>query len=293
MSGQHDTTALTVILPVYNGAATMREQLDALVDQRWDGVWEILIVDNASTDDTASIAAEYASRVDRVRVVSAPAEHNLSYVRNVGVAAARGRSVAFCDDDDVVGDGWVAAMGNALEAHRVVASRMEYATLSEPAALVGRGEFQSHGIETLFGYPVVNGASGWRRSLWLDVGGNDEALGFTGEDHDMALRAHLATGVEPYFCEDAVYHCRRRAGLGATFRQARRYGRAQALLFRRYGRGRPDARLSIGVAVKHWLWLVRHVLDVRRPAAQTLWAWRAGLRVGRLAGSLRYRTRYL
>jgi glycosyltransferase involved in cell wall biosynthesis len=293
MTVEAPAVALSVILCVHNGAATMRGQLDALVAQEWDEPWEIVVVDNASTDGSAAVATEYLGRGAPVRVVAAAERLGLSYARNVGVAQARGRSVAFCDDDDRVGAGWVAAMGHALVAHRVVASRMEYEELSDPGALTGRADFQSEGIEHLFGYPIVNGASGWRRDLWLALGGNDESLDFSGEDHDMALRALLHEGVTPHFAEDAVYHCGRRQGLRPTFTQARRYGRAQVVLYSRYGRGRAGAATPLGLALKQWAWLVKHAAGARDPAQQTLWGWRAGLRVGRLEGSLRERTRFL
>jgi len=284
-----DTVALSVILCVRNGAGSMEGQLDALLAQDWDRAWEILVVDNGSTDGTREVAERYAARDPRVRVIDASDRRGLSHARNVGVRHARGAAVAFCDDDDRVGAGWVAAMGAALDDHEVVASRMEYEQLSEPGALTGRAEFQSHGIERLFGLPIVNGASGWRRDLWLRLGGNDEDLDYSGEDHDLALRAHLQAGVEPFFVADAVYHCGRRRGARATFRQARRYGRAHVMLHARYDHGSNAGGTSAG---RQWAWLVRHVADLRDPDRGTLWAWRAGTRAGRLEGSVRLRTWY-
>jgi len=284
---ENEVIDASVIVCVRNGADRMHRQLDAVLGQEWDRPWEVVVVDNGSTDATATVAAAYAARDPRVRVVDAAARAGLSYARNVGVAHARGHSVIFCDDDDRVGDGWLKAMGEALRDHDVVAPRMEYAELSEPAALAGRADFQSTGLESVFGYPIVNGVAGWRRDLWLSLGGNDESLDYSGEDHDLALRAHLDAGVTPYFCAEAVYHCGRRAGRGPTFRQARRYGRAQVVLARRYGRGRPGARQPVAAVVRQWAWVAKHVPDAFAADRSTYWAWRAGLRVGRLEGSLR------
>ena len=281
---------LTVILPVRNGASSIARQIDAVLQSKWDRPWELLVVDNASTDATAEIVAGYLLRDDRVRAVQASDHAGLSYARNVGVEHARGRAVAFCDDDDAVDPGWVRAMGEALGAYEVVASHMVYETMSDAAALDGRADFQSRRIEHLFGCPIVNGASGWQRWLWRELGGNDESMRTTGEDFDMALRAHLDHGVVPYFAEAAVYHCRRRAGARATFRQARRFGWSHVELFRRYGRGRVDRRRELRRAVTTWWWLLRSLPSLRRPEARTLWAWRAGQRVGRLEGSLRSHT---
>jgi glycosyltransferase involved in cell wall biosynthesis len=286
---------LTVILPVYNGAAHIAEQLDALVAQEWSHPWELLVVDNASTDLTPSIVEQCARRhPGLVRTISAPDAHNLSYVRNVGARAARADAFAFCDDDDIVGPAWVASMGDALHDHRLVGSHMEYGRLSPRAALTDRADFQSDHIETLFGVPVVNGVSGVQRSLWEALGGNDESLGATGEDLDFALRAHLQEGVEPYFATGAVYHVRRRGSRRTTFRQARRYGRALALLYRRYGSDRPGKqRNNVREVVWAWLWIGLHVNEAFDPSRSLRWAWRAGTRLGRLEGSLRQRVLYL
>lgn len=124
-----DPLDLSVVLAVRNGADTIEQQLDALVRSQWNGSWEILVVDNGSTDATPEIVAGYVLDDPRVRVVQAVDHAGLSYARNVGVTQARGRAVAFCDDDDVVDPTWVAAMGDALREHRVVASHMEYESL--------------------------------------------------------------------------------------------------------------------------------------------------------------------
>jgi glycosyltransferase involved in cell wall biosynthesis len=285
-----DELDLTVVLPVRDGADTIRTQIDAVLRSEWDRPWELLVVDNGSTDATAEIVAGYVLADPHPRVVQAFDHAGLSHARNVGVEHARGRAVAFCDDDDAVDPRWVPAMGEALRDHEIVASHMVYETMSDPAALEGRAEFQSSGIERLFGYPIVNGASGWQRQVWLELGGNDETLRTTGEDFDMALRAHVQLGVQPYFADEAVYHCRRRAGSRATFRQARRYGWSHVELYRRYGRGRVARRRELRRAATTWWWLVRSLPRLRRPDARTLWAWRAGQRVGRLEGSVRSRT---
>jgi len=290
MAVSAETIDLSVIVAVRNGADTLAQQLDALTASEWTGSWEILVVDNGSTDATPEIVADYILRDGRVRVVQALDHPGLSYARNVGVAQARGRAVAFCDDDDVVDAAWVGAMGEALRDHPIVASHMEYETLSDPGALDQRSAFQSRHIERLFGYPIVNGASGWQVSLWHELGGNDESLRTTGEDFDMALRAHLDVGAEPYFAADALYHCRRRAGFRATFRQARRFGWSHVELYRRYGRHRVDRRRELRRAATTWYWLVRSLPSLRRPTTRTAWAWRAGQRVGRIEGSVRSRT---
>jgi hypothetical protein len=108
----------------------------------------------------------------------------------------------------------------------------------------------------------------------------------------MSIRAFLHEGVTPRFVPEAVYHYRRRSGVRATWRQARRYGRAHVWLYRAYGRNRGAGAPAPGMVARQWAWLVKHLPDLAVRSRRTAWAWRAGLRLGRLDGSIRERTWY-
>ena len=284
---------LSVILCVRNGAESISEQLEALAAQQWDEPWEVLVVDHESSDTTPQLVAQYVERDPRFRMIAARGKRGLSFARNVGVANTTARAVAFCDHDDLVADGWVAAMGRALRDHAVVACRFDWNRVGNSRAAVRGGVFQHDRVEQIFGLPAVSGVSGWQRWLWVALGGNDESLTFTGEDFDMSIRAYLEHGAVPYFEPDAVYHVARRSGLRPTFRQARAYGRSSAVLYRRYGRGRVDVRSARKKALRSWAWLMLHVLDLRDAEAGPRWAREAGKRFGRLEQSIRSRTLWL
>ena len=130
---------LSVVIAAYDAADTLGEQLDALVDQEWSGGWEIVVVDNASTDATPDLVRAVAVEHPRVRLVRAVDGRGPAYARNAGARAAAGVALAFCDADDVVAPGWVAAMGAALAEHEFVCGPVELARLN-PTWLVGRGE---------------------------------------------------------------------------------------------------------------------------------------------------------
>ena len=291
MTEKTQAFALSVIVPVYNGAATLAEQLEALSAQQWERPWEVLVVNNASTDATAEIAAEFAARSSLFRVAEASDGHNLSYVRNVGVGLANGRSVAFCDADDVIADGWVAAIGEALETNPLVGSRLEYERLNMVKES-GASRFGSTGFASMFGYPLVTGAGmGCQVSLWDALGGNDESWDATGEDFEFSIRAVRDRGAEPYFVEDAVYHYRLREDTRSMFRQNRRYGRSHARLYKEFGSR--EYRSPIMKSLRHDAALLWRLGDLRHPSRRVAWARSAGKRLGRLEGSVRYRTLYL
>lgn len=94
-------TMVSVIIPVWNRAATIARAVDSALAQKVpEGEWSInvIVVDDGSTDDLAGALSRYDSRVTVIRH-----EHNLgaAAARNTGIAAARGEYVAFLDSDDI------------------------------------------------------------------------------------------------------------------------------------------------------------------------------------------------
>jgi glycosyltransferase involved in cell wall biosynthesis len=280
---------LSIVIPVHNGAATLGEQLDALLPQHCPIDWEVLVVDNGSTDATRELVERYRATHDRVRIVSAPDRHNLSYVRNVGVEEAGGDLIAFCDDDDIVGPRWVEAMAHALLEPPHVASRLVYHRLNSPEAMTGRRRFQSDTLETFLGYPIAQGPCGVQRWLWDALGGNDESLSYSGEDFDFSIRAQRELGVSPVLAPDADYHYRTRTSPRALFRQSRRYGRSHVTLYHRHGRGRIDRAGELRRAAHDWWYIASRAPFAAVGRNRSAWAWRTGLRCGRAEQCLRER----
>lgn len=86
---------VSVIIPVYNGAATIGRALQSVFDQTFSN-FEIICVDDGSTDNTPAVLAAFG---DRIRVVS-QANRGFPGARNAGVAASRGEMLALIDHDD-------------------------------------------------------------------------------------------------------------------------------------------------------------------------------------------------
>jgi glycosyltransferase involved in cell wall biosynthesis len=107
--------ALTFGLPVRNGAATVRRTLDSILAQDFTDL-EVVVAENASTDDTPRIVREYAARDPRIR--SCPADRPLSQIENFNrtFRLARGRHFRWIGCDDVVAPGYARRCLEALEA---------------------------------------------------------------------------------------------------------------------------------------------------------------------------------
>lgn len=91
--------AISVLLPVYNAAPTLSAALDSLAGQT-AADWEVVAVDDGSTDGSDALLGAYAQRDPRIRVIGAP-HRSLVVALNTALAAARGRLIARMDADDI------------------------------------------------------------------------------------------------------------------------------------------------------------------------------------------------
>lgn len=283
---------LSVVIAARDVAPTIDAQLSALTAQEWDHSWEVLVVDNQSTDETAAIVEEWAAKYGFIRLVEAPERPGQSYARNVGFQLARSENVAVCDADDVVAPGWVAAMGNALFEHEFVAGPLELDQLNPPWLAGSRGRSLERQLATFHGiFPYASGCNfGLRRSWWERAGGFDETFPPT-EDMELSLRL-WRLGVRLQFVPGAVVHYRYRQGPRALWRQGRAYGSNRPRLCRRLRDlgVKPPSRLA---GWRSWVWLVVHLPSVRTAQGRAVWVWVAANRLGQVEGSIRHRTVYL
>jgi glycosyltransferase involved in cell wall biosynthesis len=112
----------TVLVCTRNRGGELARALDVLGAHATTAPWELLVVDNASTDDTCAVARRFAARhPDRVRVAVEPTL-GLSAARDCGVRLARGEIVVFLDDDAEPLPGWLDAYLEALREPGVLAA---------------------------------------------------------------------------------------------------------------------------------------------------------------------------
>jgi glycosyltransferase involved in cell wall biosynthesis len=283
---------LSIVIPCFNGAATIGDLLEALANQRWTKPWEVIIANNGSTDCTLDIVAKYQGRVPNLRVVDASKRRGAHHALNVGVQAAAGENIASCDADDVVGDGYVQAMGEALEKHDFVACRLDMKRLNPDWLLAGRKFPQDTEVQK-YSYPPFlahagGGTIGVKRRLWQAVGGVDETLPYLYET-DFCWKLQLA-GTRLEFVPEAMIHIRLRDTLKGIYRQARSWGEYNVALYKRYRPyGMPKLSRRAGLAA--WIQILRLSRRYRRmdPGNRAQFIWALAWRTGRLKGSLKHR----
>ncbi|MBF0585424.1 glycosyltransferase family 2 protein [Prosthecochloris sp. N3] len=90
--------AISVILPTFNRASKLRRAVDSVLAQSCSS-WELLVIDDGSTDNTCSIVMPYVHRDSRIRYL-AHSNRKAALSRNAGIQASMGRFVTFLDSDD-------------------------------------------------------------------------------------------------------------------------------------------------------------------------------------------------
>lgn len=285
---------LSVIIPCYNAASVIAVQLGALANQEWSEPWEVLVVDNRCTDHSMAIVKSYEKRLPHLRIVEASARQGQSYALNVGAAAARGESLAFCDADDEVGENWVRVMGETAMTHDFVACRLNYQKLNPPEhyAALGKGGVQLEGLQVSPFPPYFpfagSGTIAIKRALHEAVGGFSEQFPYL-LDAEYCYRLYRI-GVKLYFTRDTVLHVRSRPTLFSIYRQARNYAEYEELLFKRCGQGASKDMWRWRAFAQVWWALGRKGLKFLASKEGRLGlSWRIGSQVGHLKGALKYR----
>jgi glycosyltransferase involved in cell wall biosynthesis len=284
---------ISVLIPLLNSAKTLPHQLEALRAQDYAGAWEVVIVDNGSTDASVEIAERRVKQFPRGRVVRAVDRRSAGHARNAGASHASGDFLAFTDADDVARPGWLTALAEGARLGDLVAGGVDVNGLNDERSR------SWHAIppreRALHGFRFLPFASGTNTGVWADVferlGGFDEDA-MAGEDIEFSWRAQLAS-YRVVWAPSAVVHYRLRSRVGSLARQHYGYGTSGPSLYRRFrGSGMPRPRLA--ETLRRWAWLL-----CTWPAAlwservRGRWALEAALACGRISGSLRNRVLFI
>jgi glycosyltransferase involved in cell wall biosynthesis len=280
---------VSVVVPAYNCASWLEAQLDALWNQEGAPPFEVVIVDDGSTDGSVAVAESYRDRFAALTVISQSHVGNVASSRNTGVRRSTGRKLLFCDADDVVGSTWVAGLAAALDVHHFVAGPMEFDRLNPVWVRSLIDARQTDGLQT--GDPPFlpyagGGTLGMRREAFEAVGGFDPTMPSL-EDTELCFRAQLQ-GFDLVFVPGAVVHVRLRNSLRTLYRQGRSWGYGTAALHRRFlehGMPLPSRTRHLG----GWILALPRLLSSFDRVRLARWVFAQGWRAGRLRGNLRYR----
>ncbi len=225
-----------VVIASYNQADTLGAQLAALSGQVGSVPFEVIVVNNNSTDDTASLVGEWRGRNPDIRLVRAPARASAGYARNVGARSTEADYLLFTDSDDVVCDTWVSSMVEALGRYPAVGGVVDEETLNSPSVLAWKSRRSTDSLETAHSFlsHAIGTNLGIRRQVFEAVGGWAEEFPYAAsEDIELSWRVQLA-GHTLATSPTSIVKYRHRGSIPDMVRQHFRRGRNDQALCRAY-----------------------------------------------------------
>lgn len=221
--------AVSVVVAAYNAARTLRSCLESL--ERLNGVnYEVILVDDGSTDATAQIAAGFPE----VRLLRHPTNLGLSVARNTGIAAAQGEIVAFTDADCRADEDWLYHLVHELVTTGFVGVG-GHNLLPPDDSTVAAAVLVSPGgpAHVMLNDRVAEHIPGCNMAFWkwalVEIGGFDPMFRRAGDDVDVCWRLQQRGYRLGFSPAGFVWHYRR-STVRAYLDQQRGYGEAEALL---------------------------------------------------------------
>ena len=224
---------VSVVIAAYNASDTLESCMESLGRLEYPN-YEVIVVDDGSTDATRSIASRFTS----FQCIELGSNRGLSAARNAGVRAAKGEIVAFTDADCRVDEQWLRFLVEAFENN-------EWAAVGGPnllppddghvaAAVMATPGGPAHVMLTDHIAEHIPGCNmAFRKEALLEVGCFDPQFRVAGDDVDVCWR-FLKRGMTIGFAPGAFVWHHRRSSVGAFMRQQMGYGRAESLLVRKY-----------------------------------------------------------
>jgi glycosyltransferase involved in cell wall biosynthesis len=214
---------LSVVVPARDAERALERTLPALAAQTVGrDAFEVVVVDNGSSDGTAKRA-----RREGARVVETPAGRPRA--RNAGARAATAPLLVFLDADCVPVSGWLAAMERCLAGAELAGGPVRVTASSAPSAVERFEAAWRLRQERTIAEDGWSGSGnlGIRREVFERLGGFDERYRHAAEDVDLCLRAR-ALGARLVLCREAVVEHPAERGLGGMLRRAARQGHGSA-----------------------------------------------------------------
>jgi len=186
---------VSVVIPAHNEEIYLLQCLKSIENQDYACEYEVIVVDNASTDNTAQIARDWGAKVVY------EGKRSPACARQRGAEIAKGKIIAFIDADTQAPAHWLSTIvwRFLCEPETVVISGpYAYYDAGKIARIASYGNFISIITDQLFRKAFNKGSAVWgcnfavRRSALLEVGGFDTSIRFYGEEYELSLRLKKA-----------------------------------------------------------------------------------------------------
>ena len=191
-------TKVSIVLPTYNGEQYIRQSIESIAAQTFQD-WELIIVNDASTDNTPKIAEEFSKKDARIRVIHNKANKKLPASLNIGFEYAKGEYLTWTSDDNRYLPNALAVMTGYLDKHP-----QKYMVKSAMRGIDAEGRLVSgYHVEMEEPLVITNNIGAcflYRKEVYRKVGQYDTSL-YGVEDYDYWLRIEENFGSAGYIPE--------------------------------------------------------------------------------------------
>jgi GT2 family glycosyltransferase len=222
---------ISVVVCSHNGERTIRDCLEGLLRLHYPN-FEVIVVDDGSTDSTADIVQEYDFRQITTENLG------LSNARNIGIQAANGEIIAYLDDDARPDPHWLTYLAATfLSTEHAGVGGPNLTPSGDGPIATCVGESPGNPVHVLLSdleaehIPGCNMA--FRKACLEAIGGFDPQFRVAGDDVDVCWRLQQRGWTLGFSPAAVVWH-HRRSSIHAYWKQQRGYGRAEALLERKW-----------------------------------------------------------
>lgn len=176
---------VSIILPTYNGEQYLKQAIDSIFAQTCSD-WELILVDDCSTDGTSHIADQYAASDSRVRVIHNKQNERLPKSLNIGFSVAIGKYLTWTSDDNLYMPEAIAEMAGYLDQHAEAAMvRCDMQIINSEGEITGLSGIYTD--EKMYTYNCLGACFLYRKEVREQIGDYDTDT-FCVEDYDYWLR---------------------------------------------------------------------------------------------------------
>lgn len=176
---------ISIILPVYNGETFVSDAIKSCLNQTYTNI-ELIIVDDASTDNTLSIAKNFADADSRIKIITSTTNKKLPASLNIGHRLAKGRFITWTSDDNLYQKDAIKTMHDTLVGSSSDIVYCEYLIIDDHGVITNQSHLKP--IEYLLFHGIIGACFLYKKHVFFKNDGYNENL-FLVEDYDFWLRA--------------------------------------------------------------------------------------------------------
>ena len=196
---------VSIVLPTYNGEKYIKESIDSVIHQTFTD-WELIIVNDCSTDSTPNIIKEYENIDSRIRIINNSQNLKLPKSLNVGFKSASGEYLTWISDDNLFLPQAIEAMVSYLETSNVDLVSCKYDEIDENGKLLNTiDKHNKRNLHRFLRRNVVGACFMYTKKIADKIGQYDENV-FCAEDYDYWFRIALAGNIK--FIPECYYQYR-------------------------------------------------------------------------------------